>query len=259
MTTLELYTRSAAAAATATASGASDSEPRLKLVVFESETLVGDATDHSRELCMHDMQRLGDCKPVGIPVSYDRRTHRYGILGLACSWSCARAYLVTRLPRTRAQLEVLDHFLETVVHVKPSKCVAPPLEYLAKLAVDYDDVADATKVWRSDVCLYSQCRRVEGLFVNVSQVFEDRAARQRDEVEQSLRAAQMTTKKRRMVLETNEGRRQQMKMVRAAVAGGGGSAVLAGGGSASGSAAGSAAERTERRRGILELMMGGGQ
>jgi hypothetical protein len=247
MTTLELYTRSAAAAATATASGATDSEPRLRLVVFESETLVGDATDHSRELCMHDMQRIGpDCKPVGIPVSYDRRTHRYGIHGLACSWSCARSYLTVRLPRARAQLEMLDHFLETVVHVKPSKCVAPPLEYLAKLAVDYDDMADAIKVWRSDVCLYSQCRRVEGLFANVSQVFEDRAARQRDEVEHSLRAAQMTTKKRRMVLETNEGRRQQMKMVRAAVAGG----VAAG-------SAVPAAAATERRRGILELMMGG--
>lgn len=240
MTTLELYTRSAAASATATASGAGDSEPRLRLVVFESETLIASVeagADYSRELCMHDMQRLGTtCKPVGIPVSYDRHTHRYGIHGLACSWSCARSYLTTRLPRSRAQLEMLDHFLETVVHVKPAKCVAPPLEYLSKLSVDYDDIADAVEVWRADVCLYSQCRRVEGLFVNVSQVFEDRAARQRDEVEQTLRAAQMTTKKRRMVLETNEGRRQQMKMVRNTVS--------------------ATAATAERRRGILELVMG---
>lgn len=193
------------------------SDARVNPTYIFTAHIDGEWPTKTKELCHYDLQPF-DGVPVGIPRSFDEKTKKYRMHGYFCSWSCAYAYLQrenNNRSSCREKMNIFASFIRSVLNKRPDEVLLPPpLEHLAQLVATRNSLPDAVAEWRSHNCRYVDFRPLEGVFVPIAQVFEDRAARERTLLRQDRQAQRMEAARAKPLIQTREAQRLQSKIVR---------------------------------------------
>lgn len=90
-------------------------------------------------LCWHCCRRP-QSPPVPLPHEVDRRADRYRVFGVFCSWSCAKRYLLDRVPWCAGErLLLVDELAREVFgYAGPDILPAPPAHRLRCFGGDLD-------------------------------------------------------------------------------------------------------------------------